>query len=62
MYTTHTLKYAHRENDIKILAHAIDLLGKKDIAQAIEILMAYRNQLLESQIPTVKQYDPRERV
>jgi hypothetical protein len=60
MYSIQTLKYEHREGDIKILARALDLLGKKDIPAAIEVLMAYRNNLIESQVPTLKQYDPRE--
>lgn len=60
MIITQTLKYAHREEDIATLAHAIDLLGKKDIPAALEVLMAYRDRLMEAQTPVLKLYDPRE--
>lgn len=60
MITTETLQYSHREEDIKTIARALDLLGRKNVAAAIEVLMAYRDQLMDSQRPVRKQYDPRE--
>jgi len=59
-YSTQTLKYLHREEDIKTIARALDLLGKHCVPEAIEILMAYRNALMDSQQPMLKQYEPRE--
>ena len=59
-YSTQTLKYQQREEEIADLARAIDLLGKRNIASALEILMAYRNRLMDAQTPVLKLYDPRE--
>jgi hypothetical protein len=57
---TQTLKYEQREDEIATLARAIDLLGKKDIPEALLLLMAWRNALIDAQQPVLKQYDPRE--
>jgi hypothetical protein len=55
--TTQTLKYERREDDIATLAKVIDLLGREDVPAAIEVLMAYRNNLMESQMPKLKDYN-----
>lgn len=57
---TQTLKYERREDDIATLARAIDMLGRGEVPAAIEVLMEYRNNLMESQIPKIKDYDQRE--
>lgn len=60
MIITQTLRYSHREHDIKTIARALDFLAHHQTTEAIEVLMAYRNELMESQTPVLKQYDPRE--
>ena len=57
---TQTLRYAHREDDIATLGRAIDLLGKRNLADAIEVLQGLRDRLMDAQKPVLKQYDPRE--
>lgn len=54
-----TIRYQRHDDAIKILGTALDLLGKHDTAQAIEVLMAYRNHLQDMQIPKLEDYDPR---
>jgi hypothetical protein len=54
-----TLRYTHREDDIKMVARAIDLLGHHQVAEALEVLMAYRNYLQDAQRPVLEDYDPR---
>lgn len=54
------LTYEENAEAIVVLGRAIDLLGHKDIAEALKVLMAYRNHLQDAQRPTLKQYDPRE--
>ncbi len=54
------LSYDDNKEAIEILGQAIDLLGHKDIAGALDVLMAYRNHLQDSQRPILKQYDPRQ--
>lgn len=53
-----TLRYEHREDDIAELARAIDLIGHKDVAGALEVLMGLRNRLQDAQRPQVVDYDP----
>jgi hypothetical protein len=57
---TQTLKYEQREDEIATLARVIHLLGYKDIPEALNILMEWRNSLIDAQQPVLKQYDPRE--
>jgi len=58
MYTqTQTLQYEHCEDDIATIAKAIDLLGHKQVNEAIEVLMDYRNRLQDMQKPKVKDYN-----
>lgn len=59
MFSTQTLQYKHREDDIKVIAYVLDLLGKRNVPEAITVLMSYRDELMDQQ-PVLKQYDPRE--
>ena len=59
MFTeTQVLKYEKREDDIAVIAKALDLLGHGDVPAAIEVLMEYRNNLIESQHPRTERYIP----
>jgi hypothetical protein len=53
-----TLHYEEHGDELAALAEAIDLLGHKDIAGALKVLMALRNHLQDSQQPRVVEYDP----
>lgn len=60
MITTQILEYKDHTEAIALLGAVIDMLGHKQMGPAIERLMAYRNHLLETQQPTLRQFNPRE--
>lgn len=53
------LRYTQHTEAIQVLGQAIDLLGHKDVEQAIKVLMSYRNHLQDSQGYRLEDYDPR---
>lgn len=55
-----TLRYTERSSDIRTVGSAIDLLSHGQTAEALEVLMAYRNYLQDMQTPQVIDYDPRQ--
>ena len=60
MITTQVLKYEIHKDELAMLATVLDLLGKRRIPEATEILMAHRQHLIDMQIPTLGLYDQRE--
>lgn len=60
MITTQVLKYEQHEDEIALLSHAIELISKNNQTEAIGVLMAFREQLVARQTPTLKVYDQRE--
>jgi hypothetical protein len=53
------LEYSIHKDEMQVLARAIDLLGKRDTAGALETLMARHATLLELEQPRLVEYDPR---
>lgn len=58
-FKTQTLEYREHKEEIEVLARAMNLLEQRDVAGAIEVLVARHDHLIASQRPILKDYDPR---
>lgn len=58
-FVTGTLQYEEHTDELAALGEAIDRLGRKDIPGALEVLMALRNHLQDSQKPRLVEHDQR---
>lgn len=58
-FTQKTLVYHYHSDELAVLAKAMNLLEKRDVTGAIEVLLARHDHLISSQTPVLKDYDQR---
>ena len=56
--TTQTFEYREHKDELATLARVLDFLERRDVNGAIRVLLARHDQLIASQSPMVKVYDP----